>query len=141
VRKVNFTIEEVRVGREINYDKLVMDVWTNGSIKPDDAVHESAKILGSHISLFQNIGQKSEDLGITVEKGAAGEETTLDMSVDDLELSARSSNCLHKAGIKTIRELLTYSEMDLMKVKNFGAKSAREVKEKLIELSLSLREA
>ena len=141
IRKVNFLIEEVRVGREINYDRLILEVWTNGSIKPDEALIESAKILGSHVSLFVNIGQPSEELGISVDKGAGGEETSLDMSVEDLELSARSSNCLRKAGIKTVRELLAYSELDLMKVKNFGAKSAKEVKDKLIELSLNLRQA
>ena len=141
IRKVNFSIEEVRVGREINYDRLVMDVWTNGSIRPDDAVKESAKILNSHVQLFVNIGERSEDLGISVEKGAGGEETSLDMSVDDLELSARSSNCLRKAGIKTVRELLAYSETDLMKVKNFGAKSAKEVMDKLVELQLTLKSA
>lgn len=139
VLKVNIVTEEVRVGREINYDRLVLDVWTNGSIKPDYAVTESAKILAKHVDMFVNLGKKSEALGIPVPGKEEIEESVLEMSVEDLELSARSSNCLKRAGIKTVGELIKWSEPDLMGIKNFGAKSAREVAEKLIEYKLSLK--
>lgn len=139
VLKVNLTTEEVRVGQEINYDRLVLDVWTNGATKPDEAVKESAKILARHVDMFVNLGQRAESLGIAVAGKEETKESVLEMSVEDLELSARSSNCLKKAGIKTVRDLLEYSELDLMKIKNFGAKSAREVKEKMEEYKMNLK--
>jgi DNA-directed RNA polymerase subunit alpha len=140
IKKVNISTEEVRVGQEINYDRLILDVWSNGSITPEDAVKESAKILAKHVDMFVNIGQRAESLGIAVSGKDEAKESILEMSVDDLELSARSSNCLKKAGIKTVGELIQYSEGDLMKIKNFGAKSAREVAEKLIEYKISLKD-
>jgi len=139
ILKVNITTEEVRVGREINYDRLILDVWTNGSIKPDDAMKESAKILAKHVDMFIHLGEKSDVLGIAIPGKEEVEESVLEMSVEDLELSARSSNCLKKAGIKTVGELIKKSEEDLMKVKNFGAKSGREIMEKLSEYKLTLR--
>jgi len=139
IHKVNLSTEEVRVGQEINYDRLVLEVWTNGAMKPDDAVKDSAKILAKHVEMFLNIGQRAESLGITVSGKEEARESVLEMSVEDLELSARSSNCLKKAGIKKINDLLEYSEQDLMKIKNFGAKSAKEVKEKLEEYKLKLK--
>ncbi len=138
VLKVNVSTEEVRVGQEINYDRLILDVWTNGTISPEEAVKESAKILARHVDMFVNLGQRAESLGVAVSGKEDSKETILEMSVDDLELSARSSNCLKKAGIKTVRELVKYSEMDLMKIKNFGAKSAKEVIEKLQEYKLGM---
>ncbi len=141
VLKVNLTTEEVRVGREINYDRLVLDVWTNGSIKPDVAVIESAKILAKHVDMFVHLGKKSEVLGIPVPGKEEVEESVLEMSIEDLELSARSLNCLKKAGIKTVAELIKRTETELMNIKNFGAKSAREVAEKLEEYKLSLKGA
>ena len=139
VMKVNISTEEVRVGREINYDRLVLDVWTNGSIKPDLAVTEAAKILAKHVDMFVHLGKKSDVLGIEIPGKEEVEESVLEMSVEDLELSARSSNCLKKAGIKTISELIKYSEPELMKIKNFGAKSAKEIIDKLKEYKLSLK--
>ncbi len=139
VLKVNVTTEEIRVGREINYDRLILDVWTNGSIKPDEAVKESAKILVRHVDMFIHLGQKSDVLGIVIPGKEEVEESVLEMSIEDLELSARSSNCLKKAGIKTVGELIKKSVDDLMKIKNFGAKSAKEISEKLEEYKLSLR--
>ena len=139
VLKVNISTEEVRVGQEINYDRLNLDVWTNGSITPEDAVKESAKILARHVDMFVNLGQRSESLGIAVSGKEESKESVLEMSVDDLELSARSSNCLKKAGIKTVGELVDYSEGDLMKIKNFGAKSAKEVIDKLKEYKITLK--
>ena len=139
VLKVNVTTEEVRVGREINYDRLILDVWTDGSIKPEEAVKESAKILAKHIDMFIHLGKKSDVLGIEIPGKEEIEESVLEMSVEDLELSARSSNCLKKGGIKTVGELIRKSEEDLMKIKNFGAKSGIEIQEKLGEYKLSLR--
>jgi len=139
VLKVNISTEEVRVGREINYDRLVLDVWTNGSIKPDEAMMESAKVLARHVDMFVHLGKKSDVLGIPVPGKEQVEESVLEMSVEDLELSARSSNCLKKAGIKVIGDLIKRSEVELMNIKNFGAKSAREIAEKLKEYKLSLK--
>ena len=141
VLKVNVSTEEVRVGQEINYDRLILDVWTNGSINPEDAVKESAKILARHVDMFVNLGQRAESLGIAVSGKEEAKESILEMNIEDLELSARSSNCLKKAGIKTVGELIGYSEQDLMKIKNFGAKSAKEVIEKLKEYKLTLKES
>jgi DNA-directed RNA polymerase subunit alpha len=138
VLKVNVSTEEVRVGQEINYDRLILDVWTNGTITPEDAVKESAKILARHVDMFVNLGQRAESLGVAVSGKEDSKESTLEMSIDDLELSARSSNCLKKAGIKSVGELVKYSETDLMKIKNFGAKSAKEVIEKLQEYKLGM---
>jgi DNA-directed RNA polymerase subunit alpha len=141
VLKVNIATEEVRVGQEINYDRLILDVWTNGSITPEEAVKESAKILARHVDMFVNLGQRAESLGIAVSGKEEAKESVLEMNIEDLELSARSSNCLKKAGIKTVGELIDYSELDLMKIKNFGAKSAKEVIEKLKEYKLTLKES
>lgn len=139
VLKVNISTEEVRVGQEINYDRLVLSVWTNGAIKPDDAVKESANILAKHVELFVHLGEKVEILGIGPEKKDEVAEGTLEMNVEDLELSARSLNCLKNAGIKTVGELVANSLADLMKFKNFGAKSLDEVQEKLAEYKMSLK--
>jgi len=139
VHKVNITTEEVRVGREINYDRLILDVWTNGSIKPDEALKESAKILAKHIDMFIHLGEKSDVLGIEIPGKEEVEESVFEMNIEDLELSARSSNCLKKAGIKTVGELVKKTEDELMSIKNFGAKSAKEIKEKLVEYKLTLR--
>ncbi len=141
VMKVNITTEEVRVGQEINYDRLILDVWTNGAMTPEDAMKESATILARHVDMFVNLGQRSESLGISVSGKEEARESVLEMSIDDLELSARSSNCLKKAGIKTVGELVDYSEGDLMKIKNFGAKSAKEFMDKLKEYKITLKQS
>jgi DNA-directed RNA polymerase subunit alpha len=140
VLKVNITIEEVRVGQEINYDRLVLNVWTNGSIGPEEAMRESARILGRHIEMFVHLGERGEAVAGVSERREEVEPAVLEMSLDDLELSARSLNCLKKVGIKTVGELLSYSQGDLMKLENFGAKSLEEVKEKLAEYKLVLKE-
>jgi len=139
VLKVNLATEEVRVGQEINYDRLVLSVWTNGSIKPDEAVKESAKILGRHIDLFIHLGEKAEALGLEPERREEIPASALEMSIEDLELSSRSLNCLKKAGIKTVGELIANSEAELMKFKNFGTKSLTEVRNKLAEYKLALK--
>ena len=139
VLKVNLATEEVRVGLEINYDRLVLSVWTNGSVNPDAAVKESANILAKHVELFVHLGEKVEILGIGPEKKDEIGEGILEMNVEDLELSARSLNCLKNAGLNTVGELIANSLSDLMKFKNFGAKSLDEVQEKLTEYKLTLK--
>lgn len=139
VLKVNVGTEDVRVGQEINYNKLVLQVWTNGAIKPQEAVVEAARILSRHIDMFVHLGAAMDVLGAGGETKEAVESQVYEMSLDDLELSARSLNCLKKANINTVGELLALSEPELMKLKNFGAKSATEVKEKLAEYKLSLK--
>lgn len=138
VLKVNLATEEVRVGQEINYDRLVLSVWTNGSLKPDEAVKESAKILARHVDLFVHLGEKAEAIEAEVGKAEAPT-AVLDMSIDDLEFSSRSLNCLKKAGIKTVSEIICHSEAELMKLKNFGSKSLTEIREKLAEYKLHLK--
>jgi DNA-directed RNA polymerase subunit alpha len=139
VMKCNIATEEVRVGQEINYDRLILDVWTNGSMLADDAVRESAQILAKHVELFIHLGQKSDVLGISVPGKEETPESVLDMRIEDLELSARSLNCLKQAGVNSVAELVKYSEEDVMSMKNFGLKSLNEVKEKLSEYKLSLK--
>ena len=139
VLKVNLSTEEVRVGQEINYDRLVLSVWTNGSIQPDEAVKESARILARHIDLFIHLGEKAEAIGAE-ERQEEVSASALEMNIEDLELSSRSLNCLKKVGVKTVGELISYSEAELMKFKNFGSKSLVEVREKLAEYKLNLKE-
>ncbi len=139
VLKVNMATDEIRVGQEINYDRLVLSIWTNGSIKPEDALKESAKILARQIDMFVHLGEKVEVLRSDAERTEEIPKTVLEMNVEDLELTARSLNCLEKAQIKTVAELVSFSEEELMKFKNFGSKSLDEVKEKLAEYKLSLK--
>lgn len=139
VLKVNLSVEETRVGQEINYDRLVLSIWTNGAIKPEEALKESAKILQRHVDLFIHLGEKVDILGVDPDRKEEVPKSVIDMSIDDLELSARSLNCLQKAGVKTVGELISYSLSDLMKFKNFGSKSLDEVQEKLAEYKLSLK--
>lgn len=139
ILKVNMFTEEIRVGQEINYDRLVLHVWTNGSISPKDAILESAKILSYHVDLFLKLGETREEVREEYERAEKVESSVLEMTLEDLELSARSLNCLKKEGIKTVGELLGYSADDLMKLKNFGLKSLVEVRDKLTEYKLSLK--
>jgi len=139
VMKVNIVTEEMRVGQEINYDRLVLHVWTNGSIKPEEAVRESARILSRHIDLFLHVGEQVDVGSGEKERNIEIESGIFDMSLEDLELSARSLNCLKNANIKTVRELVSFSQDELMKFKNFGTKSLTEVREKLSEYKLSLK--
>lgn len=140
IKKVNLSVEDVRVGQEINYDKLTIDVWSNGSIAPEEAVKQSARILADHIALFENIGQKAEEIAAPAEEKVGKAESILDMSIEDLELSARSTNCLKEANIKAVGELIKFSKEEVMNFKNFGMKSLNEVIDKLAEYKLTLRE-
>lgn len=144
ILRVNYGVTDTRVGNVTDYDKLTLEVWTDGSIRPDEAVSKAAGIMIAHLKLFQNI------VGTPVEEdtvdGTFAEEPddegtkTMEMTIEDLDLSVRSFNCLKRAGINTVAELVQKSEDDMMKVRNLGRKSLEEVKKKLIELGLSLRE-
>lgn len=139
-RKVNFTVEEIRVGEQIGFDRLVLDVWTNGAISPDEAVKKSVIILMNHFSMFLELNKKAaakETKSVSDEEDKKKE--VLEMTIEDLELSARSYNCLKKAGVNWVKAILDYSEKDLMNIKNFGRKSAEEIIEKLTEYNLFLK--
>jgi DNA-directed RNA polymerase subunit alpha len=138
VMKVNIATEEVRVGQEINYDRLVLSVWTNGAISPEEAVKESARVLDRHVDLFIHLGEKGES-ALESERKEETPTAALEMNIEDLEFSSRSLNCLKKAGVKKVGELVQYSEEELMKFKNFGSKSLVEVREKLAEYKLKLK--
>lgn len=139
VRKVNYTVTDTRVGQITDYDKLTLEVWTNGSILPDEAISLSAKILNDHLKLFIGLTEKIGDVEIMVEKEEEERDKILDMSIEELDLSVRSYNCLKRAGINTVGELIMKTEEDMMKVRNLGKKSLEEVGEKLASLGLSLR--
>ncbi|MDR1046298.1 MAG: DNA-directed RNA polymerase subunit alpha [Treponema sp.] len=138
VKKVKFAVESTRVGQRSDYDKLVLEVWTDGTVRPDDALAEAAKIAKDHFSVFINFKENeyaeddgNEDMDETIRR-------ILNMPVEELELSVRSSNCLKNANIKTIGELTRKTEDDIAKTRNFGKKSLQEIKEKLLEWNLSL---
>ncbi|MCR5212928.1 MAG: DNA-directed RNA polymerase subunit alpha [Eubacterium sp.] len=139
VERVNIIVENTRVGQITDYDKLTIDVFTNGTITPDDAVSYAAKILSEHLGLFINLSEDVKDKTIIIEKQEEVPETTAkDMSIDELELSVRSFNCLKRAGINTVKELCNKTTDEMMKVRNLGRKSLDEVLAKLKELGLSL---
>lgn len=139
VTKVNFSVENTRVGQITDYDKLTLEVWTNGTITPEEATSLGAKILTEHLNLFIGLTDHVEDVEIMVEKEEDKKEKVLEMTVEELDLSVRSYNCLKRAGINTVDELTQKTEEDLMKVRNLGKKSLEEVQKKLAELGLSLR--
>lgn len=139
VTKVNFLVENTRVGQITDYDKLTLEVWTNGTMTPEEATSLGAKILTEHLNLFIGLTDHVEDVEIMVEKEEDKKEKVLEMTVEELDLSVRSYNCLKRAGINTVDELTQKSEEDLMKVRNLGKKSLDEVQKKLAELGLSLK--
>jgi len=139
VRKVNFSVENTRVGQVTDYDKLVLEIWTDGSISPDEAVSIGAKIMHEHLNLFIELTDSADSMEIMVEKEEDQKEKALEMTIEELELSVRSFNCLKRASINTVEELTHKSEDDMMKVRNLGKKSLEEVKHKLDELGLALR--
>jgi DNA-directed RNA polymerase subunit alpha len=138
VKKVNYTVTHARVGQQTDYDKLTLEVWTDGSVTPDDAVAFSAKILKDQLSIFINFEETEEPVEETVSEEAAKMNENLDKSVDELELSVRSANCLQNANIRYIGELVQKTEADMLKTKNFGRKSLKEIKEILAEMGLAL---
>ena len=139
VRKVNFTVENTRVGQVTDYDKLILEIWTDGSISPEEGVSIGAKIMQEHLALFIELTDSTDGLEIMVEKEEDQKGKALEMTIEELELSVRSFNCLKRAAINTVEELTHRSEEDMMKVRNLGKKSLDEVKHKLEELGLSLR--
>lgn len=142
VKRVNYTIERTRVGQITDYDRLVLEIWTDGSIRPDEGVAIGAKIMQEHLGLFIGLSSMAtEGEAIFSEKEVSKIDKVLDMTIEELELSVRSFNCLKRAGINTVSELTEKSEDDMMKVRNLGKKSLDEVKNKLEELGLSLRES
>jgi DNA-directed RNA polymerase subunit alpha len=138
VRKVNFTIENARVGHATDYDKLTLEVWTNGAIKPDDAVAYAAKILKDYMTIFINFEEEVEEEKPVKDEKSEELRNILRKSVEELELSVRSYNCLKKAEIKTIGELVQKTDSEMLRTKNFGRKSLNEIKELLTEMGLSL---
>lgn len=139
IERVNYQVEKTRVGQKNDYDKLTLDVWTNGSISPSEAISLSAKILTEHLTLFVDLTDEAKNAEIMVEKEETHKEKMLEMTIEELDLSVRSYNCLKRAGINTVPELTNKSEADMMKVRNLGRKSLEEVKNKLVDLGLSLR--
>ena len=138
VERVNVTVENTRVGQQTDFDKLTLDVTTNGTIGPDEAVSLAAKVLSEHLSVFIDLSENAKTAEIMVEKEYDQKEKVLEMSIDELELSVRSYNCLKRAGINTVEELCNKTPDEMMKVRNLGRKSLEEVLEKLKELGLSL---
>ena len=141
VVKANFKVENTRVGQVTDYDKLTLEVWTDGSIAPDEAVSLGAKILNEHLNLFVTLTDQARDVEIMVEKEEDKKEKVLEMTIEELDLSVRSYNCLKRAGINTVEELTQKTEEDMMKVRNLGKKSLEEVQSKLAELNLSLKKS
>jgi len=136
VKKVNYTVENTRVGQMVDYDKLTIEVWTDGSLKPYEALSLAAKVMVGHLELFIDLSETAKNTQVMVEKEESKKEKVLEMPIEELELSVRSYNCLKRAGITTVEDLANKSQEDMMKVRNLGKKSLDEVTNKLIDLGL-----
>ena len=136
VRKVNYAVENTRVGQMVDYDKLTIEVWTDGSLKPYEALSLAAKVMTGHLELFIDLSEATKNTKVMVEKEESKKEKVLEMSIEDLELSVRSFNCLKRANIATVEDLANKTEADMMKVRNLGKKSLDEVTNKLHALGL-----
>ncbi|HJJ06004.1 MAG TPA: DNA-directed RNA polymerase subunit alpha [Clostridiaceae bacterium] len=136
VKKVNYSVENTRVGQRVDYDKLTIEVWTDGSLKPYEALSLAAKVMTGHLELFIDLSETTKNTQVMIEKEESKKEKVLEMSIEDLELSVRSFNCLKRAGISTVEDLTNKSEADMMKVRNLGKKSLDEVTNKLHSLGL-----
>jgi DNA-directed RNA polymerase subunit alpha len=141
VKKVNFTVEPTRVGTVTDYDKLTLEVWTNGTISPKDAVCLGSRILTEHFNLFVDLSDSVKAAEIMVEREEGLKEKMLEMSIEEMDLSVRSYNCLKRAGINTVQDLACKTEEDMMKVRNLGRKSLEEVLKKMSDLGLALQPA
>lgn len=139
VKKVNYAVENTRVGQQVDYDKLTIEVWTDGSLKPYEALSLAAKVMTGHLELFIDLSETAKNTQIMIEKEENKKERVLETSIEDLELSVRSFNCLKRAGISTVEDLTNKSEADMMKVRNLGKKSLDEVTNKLHALGLDFR--
>ncbi|MCB5032018.1 DNA-directed RNA polymerase subunit alpha, partial [Streptococcus mutans] len=131
IKRVNYQVENTRVGRRDDFDKLTLDVWTDGSIAPQEAISLSAKILTEHLDIFVNLTDEAKNAEIMIEKEETQKEKMLETTIEELDLSVRSYNCLKRAGINTLQELTNKSEAEMIKVRNLGRKSLEEVKAKL----------
>ncbi|WP_253727329.1 DNA-directed RNA polymerase subunit alpha, partial [Lactobacillus acetotolerans] len=140
IKKVNYQVESTRVGKRDDFDKLTLEIWTDGSIKPNDALSFAAKILVAHFKVFETADADTKFNDVMVEKEDDKKEKKLEMTIEELDLSVRSYNCLKRAGINTLQELTDKTEADMMRVRNLGRKSLEEVKNKLADLGLSLRQ-
>lgn len=139
VSRVTYQVENTRIGQTSNFDKLTLDVWTDGSTRPEEAISLGAKIYMEHLNIFVSLTDEAQKAEIMVEKEEDQKEKVLEMTIEELDLSVRSYNCLKRAGINTVQELANKSEEDMMKVRNLGRKSLEEVKHKLDELGLGLK--
>ncbi|MUV38110.1 DNA-directed RNA polymerase [Lentibacillus sp. JNUCC-1] len=139
ISRVTYHVENTRVGQITNFDKLTLDVWTDGSIRPEEAVSLGSKVLTEHLNIFVGLTDEVKNVEIMVEKEEDQKEKVMEMTIEELDLSVRSYNCLKRAGINSVQELTTKSEEDMMKVRNLGRKSLDEVKNKLEDLGLGLR--
>ncbi|MGM8216159.1 DNA-directed RNA polymerase subunit alpha [Bacillaceae bacterium W0354] len=139
VKRCTYQVENTRVGQDANFDKLTFDVWTDGSLRPEEAISLGAKIFTEHLNVFVSLTDEAQKAEIMVEKEEDQKEKVLEMTIEELDLSVRSYNCLKRAGINTVHELTQKTEEDMMKVRNLGRKSLDEVKNKLADLSLGLR--
>ena len=137
VKKVNYSVENTRVGQMVDFDKLTIEVWTDGSLKPFEALSLAAKVMTGHLELFIDLSETAKNTQVMVEKEESKKEKVLEMPIEDLELSVRSYNCLKRAGISTVEDLTNKSQEDMMKVRNLGKKSLDEVTNKLIALGLN----
>ena len=139
VKKVNYSVENTRVGQMVDYDKLTIELWTDGSLEPYEALSLAARVLSEHLALFVNLSEAAKNTQIMVEPEENKKEKVLEMSIEELELSVRSFNCLKRSGISTVEDLISRSEAEMIKTKNLGKKSLEEVIEKLRDLGLELR--
>ena len=139
ILKANYTIDDIRVGQDIGFDKLTLEVWTNGTISATEAVSLGAKFLNEHLALFGDLSGEAYDTEIMVDKGEDAKEKVLEMTIEELDLSVRSFNCLKRAGINTVEDLINKTEEEMMKVRNLGKKSLDEVINKLHSFGLELR--
>ncbi len=140
IKKVNFTVEDKRIGQYTNYDKLIMEVWTDESITPDESLSIAGKTLIDHLQLFMGVADVADGLEIMIEKKEDLKEKSLEMNIEDLDLSVRSYNCLKRAAINTVEDLICKTEDEMIKVRNLGRKSLDEIRYKLKDLGLSLRD-
>lgn len=140
IERVNYTVENTRVGQSNDYDKLTLDVWTNGSLTPTEAISLAAKILTEHLTMFVNLTEEAQVTQVMVEREETHQEKVLDKTIEELDLSVRSYNCLKRADIQTVKDLTERTEVDMMKVRNLGTKSLDEIKLKLAELGVGFRQ-
>ncbi len=140
IERVNYTVENTRVGQSNDYDKLTLDVWTNGSLTPTEAISLAAKILTEHLTMFVNLTEEAQATQVMVEREETHQEKVLDKTIEELDLSVRSYNCVKRADIQTVKDLTERTEADMMKVRNLGTKSLDEIKLKLAELGVGFRQ-